>query len=112
MQFTCHDHSYSAFGSKSGHFGPSDGLFRGHKADLGTIGAPKGLTNSCLGAPEKDQSRFWGFLVISWGHRWDILCISGRYHRDILGISFGYLLDALGKYEDNLGISWIYCEYF
>ena len=41
MQFTCHDHSYSAFGSKSGHFGPSDGLFRGFRGHFGTIGGPK-----------------------------------------------------------------------
>ena len=41
VHFTCDDHPNDSFGTKTGHFGPSDGLFRGQKADFGTSGGPK-----------------------------------------------------------------------
>ena len=53
MHFTCGDHPHDSFGTKAGHFGPSDDLFRGQKADFGTIGGPKGGCFAHLGPPRR-----------------------------------------------------------
>ena len=53
MHFTCGDHPHDSFGTKAGHFGPSGDLFRGQKADFGTIGGPKGVCFGHLGPPRR-----------------------------------------------------------
>ena len=63
---SCHDLSYSAFGSKFGHFGPSDGLFRGYRGHFRTIGGRKGfvlLIKWLFGGPEGFQWAINGNLV-------------------------------------------------
>ena len=42
LHFTCGDHPYGAFWTKSGHLGPSDDLFRGQKARYRTYWGLKG----------------------------------------------------------------------
>ena len=43
MHFTTSYHPDGVFWTTSGHFGPSDNVFRGQNADFGTIGGPTRL---------------------------------------------------------------------
>ena len=57
MHSTCGDHPDEAFWTKSGHFGPSDDLFRGQKIQIQDyLGPKKGFIcshNGLLGTPRR-----------------------------------------------------------
>ena len=66
MHCTCGDHLYGAFWTKSGHFGPSDDVFRGQKARCVTVWglktawfAPKWPFWSPQGGPKGPKGGQW-----------------------------------------------------